>query len=106
MSMVNSYMPRNCFSPDRTVYDTFITMNAEEEAVLEFTRGRAWRNSQQLKALVETQTYTNDAKELVDYLSKVRNEIQMTIDLLSRRVSDKVEFVDEVAISNQKSAMM
>lgn len=95
ITMVNSYMPANCFAPDRTVYATFIQQGNEKEAVLEFARGRAWRAQQQLSALLETSSYTENPLPLADHLSRIVKELQMTVELLQQKASDEMHFYDE-----------
>jgi len=97
ITMVNSYMPANCFADDRTVYATFIDGGSEKEAILEFARGRAWRAANQLNALVAQSPYTEDPNPLINHLSRVVSELQMTVDLLSQRANDAIGFYDEVS---------
>lgn len=100
ITLVNSYMPKNVFAPDRTVYATFIDLGKEKEAILEFARGRAWRAQNQLKALIDQTKYTEDPRPLVDHLQRVVQELQMTADLLANRVDDTMDYYHEV---NEKS---
>jgi len=93
ITVVNSYMPKNAFSEDRTVYYTFI--KDEREAVLEFTRGRVWRAKNQLDALLKQQKYTEDPKEIATFLNHVISELQMTADLVSQKVKDTMDFFHE-----------
>ena len=87
-------MPANCFARDRTVYATFLC-GAEPQAGYEFARGRAWRSAQQLQAFVERQPFTESPYPLIDHLSRVISELQMTVDLLANRVSDKMDYYHE-----------
>ncbi len=93
ITLVNSYMPANCFARDRTVYSTFLKY--ETQAAFEFARGRAWRAAQQLEALVKQQPYTEDARPLVDHLSRVMSELQMTVDLLQHKIRDTMDYYKE-----------
>lgn len=94
ITLINSYIPANCFAIDRTVYATFLNDN-EPEAVLEFARGRAWRAQSQLQAFIQQQPYTENPAEVAGYLSRVISELQMTVDLLTGKVDDTMDFFHE-----------
>ena len=104
ITLVNSYMPANAFAKDRTVYATFIDVGREREAILEFARGRAWRAQNQLSALITQQPYTEDAGVVVDHLTRVISELQMTVDLLVGKTKDTQEYYHEVPLLDTETA--
>jgi hypothetical protein len=97
ITMVNSYMPANCFADDRTVYKTFLELGKEKESILEFARGRAWRAKTQLEAFATRAPYSDDPRPYVAFLTRVLSELSMTVDLLAAKADQDFDYFHEVA---------
>jgi hypothetical protein len=98
ISVVNSYMPANVFTIDRTAPGSYLGgidgKTPFPEAAFEYTRGRAWRAMHQLRHYVN-QPFTVDRERLAGQLELTVEELQACIDALRGRRRDYLGFIEE-----------
>jgi hypothetical protein len=96
ISVVNSYMPRNCHRADWTIYNTFSNGQDLERAPMEYARHRAWISAAQLQAFVRDFNFSVDAKEVSTELKHIIGELQRTVDLIEGTACDKIFYYKEI----------
>jgi hypothetical protein len=91
ISCVFSFMRRNVLKTDLTRYRTF---TIDPHVHVEYAAHKSRRIARLLK-LVEELAFETSCGDVVDVLEKAKNELQYTIDVLTRKVHDGMPYFDE-----------